>query len=540
MHMSIKDKLIHIIKCSLQKLNIDKDNIVVEIPKDKSKGDYSTNVALTLASTLHQKPEAIAETIKAQINDSLIDRIEVAYPGFINFFISKEYILDNINTINIEKHNYGRSNFGKNRKINLEYVSANPTGILHIGHGRGAAYGDNLARILTFIGYDVTREYYINDAGNQMNNLGISIKERYKEVCGKPWQLPEDGYHGKEIITIAEKIYNKYKDSKLDSDVKYFKQIGLDILLGRIKKDLDRFRVNFDIYTSEQSLYDKGLVDETLEKLKKSNKCFINENALWLKTTDYGDEKDRVLIKQDGNYTYFLPDIAYHQNKIHRGYDGLIDVLGSDHHGYINRLKASLAILGEDPRILDIKILQMVRVIKDGTELKLSKRTGKTLTLTDLMDEVGINATRYFFASKSLDTQMDFDVGLASKQTTDNPIYYIEYANARISSILRNYGHEVATNLKFTHIQSEIVYTILNKLYEFEDIVISAGKKQIPHLIATYAYDLATLFHSYYTQEKIITDDKEATIERIALLNAIKIVINNALDLIGIIPREQM
>lgn len=538
--MSIKNNLIHIIKCSLKELGIDKEDIIVEIPKDKTKGDYSTNVALTLSSIMHKKPEEIAKIIKNQINDPLIDHIEVAYPGFINFFLSKEYLLNNINTINEQKRNYGKSNVGQNKKINIEYVSANPTGILHVGHGRGATYGDNLARIMSFIGYDVTKEYYVNDAGNQMNNLGISIKERYKEICGLPFQIPEDGYHGKEIITIAEKIYNTYKDQKIKEDVSFFRKEGLNILLDKIKKDLDNYRVNFDIFTSEQSLYDHGLVDNTLEQLKRSNKCFIDEDALWLKTTDYGDEKDRVLIKSDGNYTYFLPDIAYHVDKMNRGYDKLIDVFGSDHHGYINRLKAALKILDKDPDLLDIKILQMVRLIKDNEEIKLSKRTGKTITLIDLINEVGVNATRYFFSSKSIDTQMDFDLDLAIKQSNENPVYYIEYANARISSILNLYHNKVEIIPKFNTIDSEIAYTILNKLYEFEDIVISAGQKQLPHLIANYTYELASLFHSYYSKEKIITEDDVYTKERIAFLNAIKIVINNALELIGIIPREQM
>ena len=538
--MSIKNNLIHIIKCSLKELGIDKEDIIVEIPKDKTKGDYSTNVALTLSSIMHKKPEEIAKIIKNQINDPLIDHIEVAYPGFINFFLSKEYLLNNINTINEQKRNYGKSNVGQNKKINIEYVSANPTGILHVGHGRGATYGDNLARIMSFIGYDVTKEYYVNDAGNQMNNLGISIKERYKEICGLPFQIPEDGYHGKEIITIAEKIYNTYKDQKIKEDVSFFRKEGLNILLDKIKKDLDNYRVNFDIFTSEQSLYDHGLVDNTLEQLKRSNKCFIDEDALWLKTTDYGDEKDRVLIKSDGNYTYFLPDIAYHVDKMNRGYDKLIDVFGSDHHGYINRLKAALKILDKDPDLLDIKILQMVRLIKDNEEIKLSKRTGKTITLIDLINEVGVNATRYFFSSKSIDTQMDFDLDLAIKQSNENPVYYIEYANARISSILNLYHNKVEIIPKFNTIDSEIAYTILNKLYEFEDIVISAGQKQLPHLIANYTYELASLFHSYYSKEKIITEDDIYTKERIAFLNAIKIVINNALELIGIIPREQM
>jgi len=537
--MSIKTKIAYIIKCSLNELKIDKD-VIVEIPKDKRNGDYSTNIALTLAKDLKTSPINIANMIKDKISDDIIEKVEVVNPGFINIFISKEYLLKGINEIIEKNHNYGKSNVGNNKKINLEYVSANPTGILHVGHGRGATYGDNLSRILAFNGYNVTREYYINDAGNQMNNLGISIKERYNELCGLPCNLPEDGYHGKEIIAIAENIYESYKDIKLTEDISFFRQEGLNILLDKIKKDLDLYRVNFDVFTSEQSLYDKGLVDKVLNNLKNSGKCYIEEDALWLNTTDYGDEKNRVLIKSDGNYTYLLPDIAYHINKLDRGYEELIDVLGSDHHGYINRLKASLEILGKDSKKLNIKILQMVRLIKDGEELKLSKRTGKTITLIDLINEVGVNATRYFFASKSIDTQMDFDLDLAIRQSNDNPVYYIEYANARISSILRNYRNVDGNNLDYRTLDSDITYTILNKLYEFEDIVISAGEKRLPHLIANYVHELASLFHTYYANEKIVTDNEIYTKERIMLIKAIKIVINNALDLIGIIPREEM
>ena len=389
-------------------------------------------------------------------------------------------------------------------------------------------------------GYDVTREYYINDAGNQMNNLGISIKERYKEICGLKCELPEDGYHGKEIIALAQTIYNEYGDSKLSQSIEYFKQAGLTVLLNEIKKDLDEFRVNFDIFTSEQSLYDKGLVENVINYLKKSNECYIEDDALWLKTTNHGDEKDRVIIKKDGTYTYFLPDIAYHNDKILRGYEEIIDVLGADHHGYINRLKAAIEILGKDSNVLNVIILQMVRLLKDGEEIKLSKRTGKTITLNDLVDEVGVNAARYFFASKSPDTQMDFDLSLAVKNSNENPVYYIEYANARICSILNSYHKEVEEITNFKTINDPLAYTIMNKLMSFTDTIISASNKKEPHIICNYVYELATLFHSYYGKEKFITDDMEYTNERIALLNAIKIVINNALDLIGIIPRESM
>ena len=543
--MSIKTSIQHIIKCSLSSMNlteeIDLDNIMVERPAKKENGDYSTNIALTLTKLLKKPPMIIAEEIINNIeNNNIIEEIKIANPGFINFYLKKEFLLEQINNIITEEKNYGKVNIGNNKKINIEFVSANPTGILHIGHGRGATYGDNLARIMNFSGYDVTKEYYVNDAGNQMNNLGISIKERYKEICGLECNLPEDGYHGKEIVELAQSIYDEYQNTKLDNDIEFFKQKGLEKLLNQIKKDLDRYRVNFNVFTSEQSLYDKCLVDDILNKLRYSDNCYINENALWLKTSDYGDEKDRVLIKSDGNYTYLTPDIAYHIDKINRGYEELIDVLGSDHHGYINRLKAALTMLGKDSNILNIKILQMVRLMKDGEELKLSKRTGKTVTLMELVDEIGVNATRYFFASHSLDTSMDFNIDLALKETNENPVYYIEYANARICSILKNYHKKLEKVQNYTNIQSEEAYTILNKLTEFEDVVISASNKQEPHLIANYVYDLATLFHSFYTKEKIITDNELETKEKINLLLAIQIVIQNALELLGIIPREEM
>ena len=540
--MSIKKELQQIIKESLDKINInlDESDIIIETPKDELHGNYSTNLSLILAKKLHKNPLEIANEIKNNINNKILEKIEVAPPGFINFYLTKDKLYEEINKIITENKSYGKNNTGNNLKINIEYVSANPTGILHIGHGRGATYGDNLSRIMSFCGYDVTREYYINDAGNQMNNLGISIKERYKEVCGLEYSIPEDGYHGKEIITIAKSIYESYKDSKLDADIEFFKQEGLNILMQQIKKDLDTFRVNFDVFTSEKSLYDRGLVEKVLNSFKKNNECYIEDGALWLRTSNHGDEKDRVIVKNDGNYTYLLPDIAYHANKIDRGFDKLIDVLGSDHHGYVDRLKGSLEILGYDSSILDVKLLQMVRLLQNGEEIKISKRTGKTITLTDLIDEVGVNATRYFFASKSLDTQMDFDMSLAIKNSNENPVYYIEYANARITSILNNYKQEIKPIKNFHTITEPIAYTIMNKLLNFTDTVISASVKQQPHIICNYVYELATLFHSYYSSEKFITEDEEYTRERMVLLKAIKIVINNSLNLIGIIPREQM
>ena len=540
--MSIKKEIKQIIAKSLDSLNIEYNSaeIIIDTPKLENNGDYSTNIALILTKKLKKPPLEIANLIKENINSNIFAKVEIASPGFINIYLKKERLYQEINKILTEGKNYGKNNLGNNKKILLEYVSANPTGTLHIGHGRGATYGDNLSRIMSYCGYDVTREYYINDAGNQMNNLGISIKERYKELCNLPFNIPEDGYHGKEIIAIAKTIYDSYKEEKLTENIEYFKQVGLNVLMQQIKKDLDNYRVNFDVFTSEQSLYDKGEVENVLNQLKKNNDCYIKEDALWLNTSKYGDEKDRVIVKNDGNYTYFLPDIAYHVNKIKRGYQELIDVLGADHHGYINRLKASLEILGYDSSILNVKILQMVRLLKDGEEVKISKRTGKTITLNDLIDEVGINATRYFFASKSLDTQMDFDLSLAVKNSNENPVYYIEYANARIASLLNNYKKEIAAKEEYKTIEEPLAYTIMNKLLKFTDTIIVAAKKQQPHIICNYVYELTSLFHTYYSSTKFITDDEEYTNDRIALLSAIKIVINNSLNLIGIIPREQM
>ena len=540
--MSIKKEIQQIIKEGLANIDIEEslENIVIEIPKKEEFGNYSTNISLMLAKKLRESPIEIAKKIKENIKNDIFENIEIAPPGFINFYLKKERLYKEINKIIQEDKQYGQNDTGKKLKVNIEYVSANPTGILHIGHGRGACYGDNLSRIMSLCGYDVTREYYINDAGNQMNNLGISIKERYKEICHLDFKIPEDGYHGKEIINIAKKIYDQYNDKKLEESINYFKEEGLKILMHQIKLDLDKFRVNFDIFTSEKSLYDKGLIEKILNSFKKNNECYVEDNALWLKTSNYGDEKDRVIVKNDGNYTYLLPDIAYHVDKIERGYEKLIDVFGADHHGYINRLKGSLEILGYNSDILDIKILQMVRLLKDGEEVKISKRTGKTITLNDLIEEVGINAARYFFASKSLDTQIDFDLSLAIKNSNDNPVYYIEYANARITSILNSYKKEVKIKDNYQTITNPLAYTIMNKLLMFTDVVISAAEKQQPHIISNYVYELTTIFHSYYTTEKFITEDEEYTEERMALLKAIKIVINNSLNLIGIIPREQM
>jgi len=535
----MKERLKNIISKALEKQDIKKDidEIVIEIPKERDNGDYSSNIAMQLTKELHRNPREIAEELKEKINDEQIVKIEVAGPGFLNFFVKKDYLFENIKTILNQKENYGKSNIGNKEKLNIEFVSANPTGILHLGHARGASYGDSLARILEFAGYDVTREYYINDAGNQIHNLELSIIGRYEEVCGRPSTLPEEGYHGKEIIDIAKELKETYGENGIDSSI--VKQKGLDYLLGQIKKDLTNFRVSFDIWSSEKSIYEKGLVDNVKEELQKKGYTYEENGALWLKTSMFGDEKDRVIVKADGSNTYLLPDIAYHKDKYSRGYDKLVDVFGADHHGYIARLKGALAMLGENPEKLDIAILQMVRLVRGKEEIKMSKRTGNAVTINELVDEVGLNGVRYFFLARSIDTQMDFDLELATKQSNENPVYYIEYAHARICSILEEYKEKEEIE-HFETITSSYAIELLSKMYEFKNIVEIAARKRVPHMITNYVYDLATLFHTFYAHEKVLTEDKKYTNERIHLIEAVGIVIRNALALIGVEARNKM
>lgn len=538
----MKEVLQEEIKQALAKMNVKEiETITVEIPKSKENGDFATNIAMQLARTLSKNPREIAEELIQNMDATKFLKIEIKGPGFINFFVDKTYLLDNIHQVLVENENYGKSTIGQNEKVNLEYVSANPTGILHLGHARGAAYGDSLARILKFAGYDVTREYYINDAGNQMDNLARSIKVRYENLCGIDSELPENGYHGKEIIVIAKKLYEENQERCLKEDLSYFKQYGLTILLEQIKKDLQDFDVSFDVWTSEQSIYDRNLVKETLDKLIQLDQTYQQEDAIFLKTSLYGDEKDRVLVKKDGNNTYLLPDIAYHSDKYQRGFEKIIDVLGADHHGYIPRLKASMEMLGYDSNKINVKILQMVRLLQDGQEIKMSKRTGKSVTIRDLLDEVGKDVIRYFFVSHSLDSQMDFDLDLALKQSNENPIYYINYAHARICAILRSATNTDYQNIiKYNTIDSEDAYNVLNKVYQFKEIVERAALKEEVHIITNYAYELASLFHTYYAKEKIVTENQEYTSERLALIKAVQITLKNALYLIGVDAYEKM
>ncbi len=543
--MNLKEQIKEMIKSALNELYIkfDPKNIVVEVPKKREQGDFSTNIAMQLTKVLKDNPRNIAEKIVEVLskNTNKIKTIEIAGPGFINIYLNDEYVFSGISNVIKQGENYGSSSFGKKEKVDIEFVSANPTGILHLGTARGAAYGSNLANIMSFAGYDVTKEYYINDAGNQIINLGISLKERYKGLCGLEENMPEDGYYGSEIIDIAKTIFDKYGNSKLDEDLEFFKKVAVDYLLNIIKTDLSNFGVTFDVWTSEKSIRAKGRIEESLKILDEKGLVYKKDNATWLKTTVYGDDKDRVLIKTDGSYTYLVPDIAYHLDKFDRGFDYLLDVFGADHHSYVSRLKASIEALGYDKDKLEVRLLQMVRLLRDGEIVKMSKRTGGNITISELVGEIGKDAARYFFATRSLDGQMDFDINLALKKSSENPFFYVGYANARICSILKDAKEkniDICTDIKEAiDIDSK---ALLLKVYEFTEVLASAALKKEPHLITNYVYELASMFHNYYGKHKILTDDIKMSEKRLGLIKTVGITITNALRLIGVKAPEKM
>lgn len=538
----------NLIETALKHMPLDTwPEIEIEVPNDTTHGDYATNIAMKLARVLRQPPMIIAENLVAHMPaDSVLKRIDVARPGFINFHVDKRVYRDVIQTILEAGSNYGDVTIGAGRRVNIEFVSANPTGSLHIGHARGAAAGDALARIMQKAGYDVTREFYVNDAGNQINQLVRSIDARYRQQLGEAVEVPEDGYHGPEIVTLAKQIIEEHGDRFLNEvGTGYYRQFGVDYLLAALREDLETFRVHFDVWFSEATLYENDAVEKTIEQLKASGHTYEQEGALWLKTTHYGDEKDRVIVKSDGSYTYLLPDIAYHANKLSRGFEQLIDILGGDHHGYVPRLKAAIQMVGGREDALEVELLQMVKVLQDGEELKMSKRSGKAITLRDLIEEVGVDPIRYFFAMRSLNTHMELDLDLALKESNENPVFYAQYAHARIASILRNAAEKsLSPNLtescNFETLQSDKVLELLAVLADYPATVALAASKRLPHKITQYIQRLAQAFHAFYAAEMVISDDTQATKERLIMLHAVKTVMQDALELVGVEAKERM
>ena len=547
----VKSTLIEEIKASIKKANLAEDipEIKVEIPKDTKNGDYSTNIAMVLTKIAKRNPREIAQAIVDNLDTSKanVKQVDIAGPGFINFYLDNQYLTAVIPEAINKGDKFGCAEESKNTNILLEYVSANPTGDLHIGHARNAAVGDSLANILIAAGYNVTREYYINDAGNQITNLARSIETRFFEALGDTsHEMPADGYNGQDIIEIGKDLADKHPEMKDYSDeerLKTFRQLGVDYEMDKLKKDLADFNVHFDNWFSETSLYENGAIDNTLAKMNELGYTYEADGATWLRTSDFKDDKDRVLIKKDGTYTYFTPDTAYHYNKINRGNDILIDLMGADHHGYINRLKASLETFGMDSDRLEIQIMQMVRLMQDGVEVKMSKRTGNAITLREIMDEVGIDAARYFLTMRSPDSHFDFDLELAKEKSQDNPIYYAQYAHARICSILKQakeQGVEVTADADFSTITNEKAIDLLKKIAEFEPTIESAAESRAPHRLTNYIQDLASAFHKFYNAEKVLTDDAEKTKAHIALVDAVRITLHNALALVGVSAPESM
>ncbi|MDF2716964.1 MAG: argS1 [Paenibacillus sp.] len=520
-------------------------NIVLEVPKEKAHGDLSTNIAMQLSRVAKQNPRQIAERLIERLDTkkAYIAKVDIAGPGFINFFMDRSYLYGVVHEVLDADADYGRVPVGVGKKVQVEFVSANPTGSLHLGHARGAAVGDALCNVLDFAGYDVSREYYINDAGNQVDNLARSIEVRYLQALGLEAEMPEDGYYGEDIKQFAQELKNLEGDklaalSEAERRA-YFKSYGLEKELAKIKRDLARFGVAFDVWYSETSLYDTGKIAPALEQLRENGHIFEEEGATWLRTTPYGDDKDRVLIKNDGSYTYLTPDIAYHRTKYERGFDEMINIWGADHHGYIPRVKAAMAALGFDPDKLTVLIAQMVSLYQNGEKVKMSKRTGKAVTMEDLMDEVGVDAIRYFFTMRSNDSHLDFDMDLAISKSNENPVFYVQYAHARICSIFRQAEEQgVAvqphSQVDLSALQTEAEFDLLRKMGELPAELAEAADQYAPHRLIRYVYELASQFHSYYKAERVITDRPELTQARLALLAALRIAIRNVLQLVGV------
>lgn len=537
----------HIAEVMNELFGVEVEGVVFEKPKQKEHGDYATNVVMRYAKTLGMPPrDAAAKLIdRIDFETYAIQKIEIAGPGFLNFYLDKRFMLEVISEINSAGEAYGDLTIGNGQQLNVEYVSVNPTGDLHLGHARGAAIGDSLTRILKKAGYDVMREFYVNDGGNQIDVLAHSMEARYQQRTNPDHPMPEDAYHGEDIRDIVDYIceneYDKIENLNEDERFLYFKERGTELELEKIKRDLAEFRVEFDLYASEKAIRESGAVERVLEEIKSSGKTYVEEGALWLKTTDFEDDKDRVLIKSDGSYTYITPDIAYHAEKVTRGKNGLIDILGGDHHGYIKRMEAAMQILGHDKSMLDIMIIQIVRLLQNGEEVRMSKRTGKSLKLRDLIDMLGVDVVRYFFVMRSIDSQLDFDLDLALAQSNENPVYYIQYAYARIQSILRQTAEiEVAQDVTLLP-EEEVVYDLIEKLANFEDVIEVSARNREPHLVTHYLYTLAGMFHSYYAKVKIIDNDNVAyTSAQKALLMATAQTLKNALTVIGVDVKDSM
>ena len=535
--MNIEETLKLKIQDSLRSegITLDVNDIIIEKSKTPEHGDYASNVALKFAGRYKMAPRDLAQKIANNIDKEVVEKVEIAGPGFINFFVKKNAINSVVGQIIKLGDEYGRG-LDKGKKINVEFVSANPTGDLHLGHARCAAIGDSICRLYEFAGYQVTREFYVNNAGNQIHTLGLSLDIRVRQLLGEKIELPEDSYHANDIVDIANLYLEKHPGEYKVGDEESFKKLqkfGMDEELEKIKRDLALFRVKFDIYSFETDVRANNHVQDVLES-KYAKYTYQQDGATFLRTTDFLDDKDRAVVKSDGSYTYLMPDIAYHLIKLGRGYDYLIDVLGADHHGYINRMKSALMMQGFAKDTLEVELVQVVRLIKDGEEVKMSKRTGAGVTLRELCEEVGVDAVRYFFAARAASSHLDFDLNLALEQSSSNPVYYAQYAHARLSSVLES-AKDIKIDESAAKLKEESEGELLKKLIEFPHIIEVAASKRAPHMVATYIQELAADIHSFYTNCKMIDrDNLDVTASRLALAKAAKIVMKNALCVLGV------
>lgn len=530
----------------------------IEIPADTTHGDLSTNAAMVSARAFRKAPRMIADAITANLdlNGTSFDRVEVAGPGFINFFLGRKWFSEDVLNVLREKDSYGRTDFGEGKRVLVEFVSANPTGPMHIGNARGGAIGDTLASVLDWAGYKVNREFYVNDAGNQINKFGLSLSMRYLQVCegqeGSPDDdyMPEDSYHGQDIIDHAKAFYalhgDAYKDASEEERREAIVDYALPLNIEGLERDLLRYRIKYDNWFRESTLHKNGEAARVVEMLTEKGYTYESEGALWFKATEFGADQDFVLRRSNGFFTYVVPDIAYHYNKlVVRGYDKAIDVLGADHHGYVPRLKAALEALGVDPSKLDVVLMQMVRLVRGGEVVKLSKRSGKAITLVTLLDEIPIDAARFFFNLREANSQFDFDLDLAVEQSSSNPVYYVQYAHARICSIMNKLAAENITPREVTVEDLNRLVTseeteLIRRIAQFPSELVDAAKNYDPARITRYSSELATLFHKFYNACKVISDDEPLMQARIALCEATRTTLKNALTVLGITAPTSM
>ncbi|MDD2370926.1 MAG: arginine--tRNA ligase [Firmicutes bacterium] len=523
----------------------------LEVPKDKKNGDYATNIAMLLSKIEKKNPRELAiilvELYKEVDDTNNIEKIEIAGPGFINMYLSDKYLGEIVSEVLIQKNDYGHNKLLSDEKINLEFVSANPTGLLHMGNARGAAIGDTLANVLKVLGAEVTKEYYINDAGNQIENFGKSLDVRFREALGeKDIEFPENGYHGADILETVKGYIKKNGDGLIrvseEERVAELIKYSLSEKLDHIKTYLGKFGLVYDVWYRESTIHNSGAIKETMDTLEAKGLLYENEGAVWLKTTSMGEDKDEVMIRNNGLPTYFAADIAYHKNKYDRGFNKLINIWGADHHGHVARMKRAMEAIGYSAEGLEVILMQLVRLYKNGEVLRMSKRTGTYVTLEELLDEVGKDAARYFFVMRNPDSHLDFDMDLAKSESADNPVYYIQYAYARISSILRNLDKPVEEFLD----GKEPMYTLVIekdlalKIGELEKVLIDAGIRREPYRIATYALELATLFHQFYSSCRVLNEEEEVKKNRLKLIVATKYTLENILGILGVSAPERM